>query len=238
MRGTNEEKAQMRQVISNFLARLLKGTFPDKKHYAYFRHVDEGFEEEGKEPQKMISVVGLTDDEAESLCEEVSEKTGGTCQVANRLFPCGVALSGTLTALQAAKALAKERGAQKVADLKGCNAAFHTELMKPAEADFKQHLLSMLRSDTLKSPEITVYSSQTGERWLPGTPASTIAEGLVQGLSSPNQWEERRVSRRQRMGSDDKPWAMKHDLQDTCRAIIDDGVEFFWEIGPMKQRLG
>eukprot|EP00435_Cladocopium_sp_Y103_P002115 s5143_g1.t1 len=35
----------MRQVISNFLARLLKGTFPDKKHYAYFRHVDEGFEE-------------------------------------------------------------------------------------------------------------------------------------------------------------------------------------------------
>ena len=23
--------------------------------------------------------------------------------------------------------------------------------------------------------------------------------------------------------------------QDTCRAIIDDGVEFFWEIGPMKQ---
>ena len=23
--------------------------------------------------------------------------------------------------------------------------------------------------------------------------------------------------------------------EDTCRAIIDDGVEFFWEIGPMKQ---
>eukprot|EP00435_Cladocopium_sp_Y103_P041678 s1521_g11.t1 len=45
MRGTNEEKAQMRHVISNFLARLLKGTFPNKKHYAYFRHVDEGFEE-------------------------------------------------------------------------------------------------------------------------------------------------------------------------------------------------
>eukprot|EP00435_Cladocopium_sp_Y103_P031471 s3097_g8.t1 len=45
MQGSNEEKAQMRTVISSFLARLLKGTFPDKKHYAYFRHVDEGFEE-------------------------------------------------------------------------------------------------------------------------------------------------------------------------------------------------
>mmetsp|Transcript_32306 Transcript_32306/g.39710 ORF Transcript_32306/g.39710 Transcript_32306/m.39710 type:complete len:105 (+) Transcript_32306:3-317(+) len=83
--------------------------------------------------------------------------------------------------------------------------------MKPAEEDFRQHLLQMLRSDALRSPEITVYSSQTGERWLPGTPPSAIAEGLVQGLSNPNQWE------------------------DTCRAIIDDGVEFFWEIGPMKQ---
>eukprot|EP00435_Cladocopium_sp_Y103_P071547 s49_g37.t2 len=45
MQGTNDEKAQMRHVISNFLARLLKGAFPDKKHYAYFRHVNEGFEE-------------------------------------------------------------------------------------------------------------------------------------------------------------------------------------------------
>eukprot|EP00434_Breviolum_minutum_P029768 symbB.v1.2.026318.t1/scaffold2620.1/size74715/2 len=168
--------------------------------------------QEQKEEQKMISVVGLTDDEVEALCEEVLEKIpGGVCQVANRLFPCGVAVSGTLTAVQSAKALAKERGASKVADLKGCTAAFHTELMKPAEADFRQCLMDMLRNDTLHSPEITVYSSQTGERWLPGTPATSIVEGLVQGLSSPNQWE------------------------DTCRAIIDDGVEFFWEIGPMKQ---
>eukprot|EP00435_Cladocopium_sp_Y103_P038671 s3630_g10.t1 len=45
MQGTNDEKAQMRHVISSFLARLLKGAFPDKKHYAYFRHVNEGFEE-------------------------------------------------------------------------------------------------------------------------------------------------------------------------------------------------
>eukprot|EP00435_Cladocopium_sp_Y103_P030070 s2333_g7.t1 len=45
MQGSNEEKAQMRTVISSFLGRLLKGTFPDKKHYAYFRNMDEGFED-------------------------------------------------------------------------------------------------------------------------------------------------------------------------------------------------
>eukprot|EP00933_Yihiella_yeosuensis_P060586 TRINITY_DN63337_c0_g1_i1.p1 TRINITY_DN63337_c0_g1~~TRINITY_DN63337_c0_g1_i1.p1 ORF type:complete len:523 (+),score=117.93 TRINITY_DN63337_c0_g1_i1:33-1571(+) len=168
--------------------------------------------EEGKESQKMISVVGLMDDEMESICEEV-EKTseGGICKVANRLFPCGVAVSGTAAAVDAAKALAKERGAQKISELKGCNAAFHTELLRSAEAPFRQHLMEMLKNDRLRSPEITVYSSQTGERWLPGTPPMAIAEGLVQGLTSTNQWE------------------------DTCRSIIDDGVEFFWEIGPMKQ---
>ncbi|CAJ1377233.1 unnamed protein product, partial [Effrenium voratum] len=168
--------------------------------------------EEHKEPQKMISVVGLTDDEAESLCEEFGGLGGGDGDVANRLFPCGVALPWLSDPGHWSGSEFLERGAQKVADLKGCNAAFHTELMKPAEADFRQHLLEMVRANVLHSPEITVYSSQTGERWLPGTPATSIVEGLVQGLSCPNQWE------------------------DTCRAIIDDGVEFFWEIGPMKQQ--
>lgn len=168
--------------------------------------------EEQGQAQKMISVVGLGDDEVEALCEEVMSSHGeGLCKVANRLFPCGVALSGTASAVDAAKLLVKERGAQKVAELKGCSAAFHTDLMKPAEAPFREHLVEMLKTDALRSPEITVYSSQTGERWLPGTPPMAILEGLVQGLASPNQWE------------------------DTCRSIIDDGVEFFWEIGPMKQ---
>jgi len=168
-------------------------------------------EAEGQEPQKMLSVVGLSEDEVEAMCEEVTAEKGGTCKIGNRLFPCGFALSGTAAAVDAIKALSKERGAQKVSELKGCNAGFHTELMKPAEEPLKKHLMEMMRTERLRSPSITVYSSQTGERWLPGTPPTAIVDGLVQGLTSSNQWE------------------------DTCRAIIDDGVEFFWEIGPMKQ---
>mmetsp|Transcript_89685 Transcript_89685/g.238257 ORF Transcript_89685/g.238257 Transcript_89685/m.238257 type:complete len:513 (-) Transcript_89685:193-1731(-) len=166
---------------------------------------------EGQEAQKMLSVVGLSEDEVEAMCEEVVAEKGGTCKLGNRLFPCGFVLSGTSAAIEAAKAKAKEQGAQKVSELKGCSAGFHTDLMKPAEVPLRKHLMEMLRTDKLHAPEITVYSSQTGERWLPGTPATTVMEGLVQGLTSSNQWE------------------------DTCRAIIDDGVEFFWEIGPMKQ---
>eukprot|EP00435_Cladocopium_sp_Y103_P039920 s3204_g10.t1 len=45
MKGSNEEKPQMRNVMSNFFSRVLKGTFPEKKHYTYFRNDDEGFED-------------------------------------------------------------------------------------------------------------------------------------------------------------------------------------------------
>lgn len=170
--------------------------------------------EEATEPQKMLSVVGLSEDELETICEEAVEEKSGICKLGNRLFPSGFALSGTAGAIDSAKALAKERGAQKVSELKGCNAGYHTELMQPVEADLKKHLTEMLRTEKLRSPEITVYSSQTGERWLPGTPPTDIAEGIIKGLTSPNEFE------------------------DACRAMIDDGVDFLWEIGPMKQIKG
>jgi len=171
-------------------------------------------EAEGQEPQKMLSVVGLSDDEVEGICEEVTAEKGGVCKIGNRLFPCGFALAGTAAAVDAVKALCKERGAQKVSELKGCNAGFHTELMNPVGEPLRKYLLELLRQDKFRSPEITVYSSMTGERWLPGTPPMEIIDGIVKGLTSANQFE------------------------DTCRAMIDDGVEYIWEIGPMKQLRG
>jgi [acyl-carrier-protein] S-malonyltransferase len=169
---------------------------------------------DASEPQKMVSVVGLSEDEIEAICEEATEEKGGVCKMGNRLFPCGFALAGTAVAVDAVKALAKERGAQKISELKGCNAGYHTELMQSVEEPLRKHLMDMLKNDQLHSPEITVYSSQTGERWLPGTPALSIADGMIKGLTAPNEFE------------------------DACRAMIDDGVEFLWEIGPMKQIKG
>merc|ERR1712032_873002 len=147
-------------------------------------------EAEGAEPQKMLSVVGLSEDEIEALCEEVVADKGGVCRIGNRLFPCGFALSGTAAAIDSAKTVAKERGAQKISELKGCNAGFHTELMKPAEEPLKNYLVDLLRQDKFRSPEITVYSSMTGERWLPGTPPMEIIDGIVKGLTTSNQFED------------------------------------------------
>jgi len=171
-------------------------------------------EAEGQDPQKMLSIVGLSEDEVETMCEEAAASKGGVCKIGNRLFPCGFAVSGHAGAVDAFKVLAKERGAQKLSEIRGCQAGFHTELMQPAEFALKKHLFEMLKEDKLRTPKITVYSSASGERWLPGTPAMTIADGIVRGLTSVNEWE------------------------DSCRAMIDDGVEYLWEIGPMKQLKG
>jgi len=145
---------------------------------------------DGSERQKMVSLVGLDEDEVEDMCRTVVESHGGVCSIANRLFPCGVVVSGTEIAMDQLKASAKDRGAEKVSELKEGNAGFHTSLMSSAEKGLKVHLFEMLRADQIRTPEITVYSSQTGERWLPGTPPMTIAEGLLTGFHLVDQPEQ------------------------------------------------
>merc|ERR1712079_312638 len=102
-----------------------------------------------------LSIVGFSEDEVEELCEAASA-LGGVCQIANGLFPCGFAVSGTAAAIDHVKAAAKEKGAQKVSELKGCNAGFHTDIMKPAATALKQYLFKLLQEEKLRSPEVTV----------------------------------------------------------------------------------
>ena len=45
MRGTPEEKSEMRAKMSGFLSRLLKSAFPNSTQYTYFRAGDHGFED-------------------------------------------------------------------------------------------------------------------------------------------------------------------------------------------------
>ena len=45
MKGTSEEKNEMRAKMSSFLCRLLKSAFPNSTQYTYFRAGDHGFED-------------------------------------------------------------------------------------------------------------------------------------------------------------------------------------------------
>ena len=43
MKGSNEEKGEMRKMISDFVSRLMKGAFPSSENYTYFRSGNHGF---------------------------------------------------------------------------------------------------------------------------------------------------------------------------------------------------
>ena len=81
-------------------------------------------------PHGMLSIVGL-DDVTVDAAVAAGRATGGTCAVANRLFPTGRVLSGHATALDAAAASATAAGALKVIRLSVAG-GFHTPLMAPA----------------------------------------------------------------------------------------------------------
>jgi len=167
----------------------------------------------GGEPQKMISVTGVDEVQIDKLCAMAVNERGGVCQVGSRLFPRAFAISGTAAAVNRLKELAWERGAQKVSEIRGCKAGFHTELMKPAEEALRRHLDELVSTKKLRTPQVAVYSSRTGAPWLPGEAAPVeIADGIARALTSAHSWE------------------------DACRSMIADGVERFWEIGAKDSR--
>ena len=56
MQGGNEEKAEMRKMISDFVSRLLKGAFPTAEHYAYFRSGNHGSPTAKRSPHSLCTL--------------------------------------------------------------------------------------------------------------------------------------------------------------------------------------
>lgn len=133
-------------------------------------------------PHGMLSVVGLSDKDLESICSETREKHPDcVCQVANYLFPQGRVISGHKEALEEAQKLASARGALKAVPV-AVSGAFHTSLMDPA----KDALSAALDSITISDPIIPVYSNVTGELF---KDAEHIRELLPRQLVEPVRWE-------------------------------------------------
>lgn len=159
--------------------------------------------------QMMLSVAGLSQEILEKLCKECKSKPTDVCQVANFLFPNGFSCAGSKDAM--------ERLLTKASATAGClqakplktSGAFHTSLMAPA----RDKLLVALRDAeaSMRPPECEVYMNVTGKKIAIGTPPSEIVPMLGEQLCGCVQW-------------------------DPCvRAMIADGVQEFYECGPMKQ---
>ncbi|HEX6493710.1 MAG TPA: ACP S-malonyltransferase [Candidatus Dormibacteraeota bacterium] len=79
----------------------------------------------------MTALLGATEDVATAICAEVGASGAGVVVVANLNGPGQVVISGDRAALEAAAALAKERGVRRAMPLR-VSGAFHSPLMSAA----------------------------------------------------------------------------------------------------------
>jgi [acyl-carrier-protein] S-malonyltransferase len=132
-------------------------------------------------PSAMTSVVGPDAAAVEEVCAAAREQTKSVVQVANLLCPGNTVMSGTMTGIEKAEAIASEKGYRTVR--LSVAGAFHTELMKPAD----QELAHALAKVELKQARIAVWSNVDAR---PHTDPKEIKDLLVRQVLSPVRMEE------------------------------------------------
>jgi len=160
--------------------------------------------------QLMLSVAGLEKEKLTPLCEEAKKKEGpdAVCQISNFLFPNGVSCGGTEVAINELKELAEKAGALQAKVLKTAG-AFHTPLMKPAQEKLARAIDEVLPN--MKPPLHTIWMNANAEPVRPGQDVSEIVALMKKQLTCSVFWEP------------------------SVKEIIKEGVDEFYEVGPMKQ---
>jgi [acyl-carrier-protein] S-malonyltransferase len=123
----------------------------------------------------MLAVVGLNREAIEGVCRESG------ASAANYNAQDQLVLSGTLESITKAQELATAAGAKRAVPLDVAG-AFHSPLMQPAAAKFKQAVSKV----TFVTPRVPVISNVTAR---PVHEPSDIAEILVKQIVSPVLWE-------------------------------------------------
>ncbi|MCI0701290.1 MAG: ACP S-malonyltransferase [Planctomycetia bacterium] len=131
-------------------------------------------------PSGMTSILGLEVPEVESL---VSEARGtDTLEVANLLCPGNTVVSGSIAAIERFEQLCVQKGGLRTIRLTVAG-AFHTNLMKPADAKLAEALAGI----SLRAPTVPVWSNVDAR---PHTDPGEIRELLVRQVLSPVRWED------------------------------------------------
>jgi [acyl-carrier-protein] S-malonyltransferase len=130
-------------------------------------------------PGAMAAVLGKLNDSIESLCE-LATRSSGLAVPANYNTAEQIVVSGEVAGVEKVIELAKLNGAKRAVRLP-VSGAFHSPLMEPAVAGFKE------AADTTEfaQPSFPVYSNVTEE---PSTSADNARELLVQQLTAPVRW--------------------------------------------------
>jgi [acyl-carrier-protein] S-malonyltransferase len=126
----------------------------------------------------MAALLGMEREAVEALCDEA----GGVVEVANYNAPGQNVISGEREAVEAAVALAKDRGARKTVMLP-VGAPFHCSLLTEAE----ERMSTVLDEAEFSNPAIPVYSNVTGQAVESGEEARQM---LKKQIRSAVRWED------------------------------------------------
>lgn len=130
---------------------------------------------------KMAAVLGLPSEEVEAVCARVSGE-GNVVSPANFNSPSQTVVSGHAGAVDAASALAGERGAKRVVEL-SVSAPFHCALMEPAAARLRS-VLSEIEFRPMNRPVVANTDAAAN------SDAARVPEILFEQVTSPVRWSE------------------------------------------------
>ncbi|MHB0955573.1 MAG: ACP S-malonyltransferase [Pirellulaceae bacterium] len=132
-------------------------------------------------PSGMVSILGLELDKVEELCDQ-ARGPGQTLQVANRLCPGNIVISGDSAACERAAELAEELGAMKAVPL-AVSGAFHTRLMSSAV----DKLAAALQDVPMRPPTIPIVSNVDAQVH---EDPEEIRQLLIRQVVSQVRWED------------------------------------------------
>jgi [acyl-carrier-protein] S-malonyltransferase len=133
---------------------------------------------QSERPGAMAAVIGLEAAQLGELCVQASD--GERVTLANLNSPTQIVVSGAEGAVERLMELANEAGAQKVVRLQ-VGAAFHSELMEPAQAKMAEAMTDVPWSD----PRVPLVANYSGEVVTTG---EGVREALVAQIASPVRW--------------------------------------------------
>lgn len=133
-------------------------------------------------PSTMAAVLGMDDEEVESICEEIQKETGEIVVPANYNCPGQLVISGSLKGIDIACERLKAAGAKRAMVLP-VGGAFHSPLMASAKGELE----TAIESTKFHSPTCAVYQNVVAKGVMD---SEEIKQNLVEQLTGPVRWTQ------------------------------------------------
>ena len=130
----------------------------------------------------MAAILGLNAELTAAACEQASSETGELVSAANINSPEQIVISGSVSAVERAAALAKERGAKRAVMLP-VSAPFHCAYMQPAQDKLAELLHALPFSPPQIPIAVNVDAAMIQER-------NALRDALIRQVTGAVRWVE------------------------------------------------